>query len=403
MAAVLALTAWVGLACGTSDEAETEPAPSAPAPGSGSGGSEGSGTEVADPALPGPHPVGVTRFDLPADAAGRALAVEIWYPAVHDGSAVAQYELSIGPLVLAEIDSPMGAVREAAFDEGGAPRPLIVFSHGFGGVRFQSLYLTEYLASHGFVVAAPDHVGNTFAEQVNDAEALPAAEVARLRPMDISATIDALLARSQSPEDALFGACDPGRIGVAGHSFGGYTALRIAGAAIDPAQACVGNDAAFCDGWDATSFPASARDERVVAALAQAPGGAAVFSEHGFESVAVPVMIQAGTADETTPAAVEALPVYAALPGDATLVVLEGAGHFTFSDLCGWLEQMALELDDFEDGCSDEHVDPAKAHPLLVRYATAFFQSHVQRDASFASHLDPTVPRPAGVALMEAK
>jgi predicted dienelactone hydrolase len=28
-------------------------------------------------------------------------------------------------------------------------------------VRFQSYFLCEHLASHGFVVVAPDHIGNT--------------------------------------------------------------------------------------------------------------------------------------------------------------------------------------------------------------------------------------------------
>ena len=36
--------------------------------------------------------------------------------------------------------------------------PLVVFSHGYGGLRTQSSFLTAHLASWGFVVAAPDHL-----------------------------------------------------------------------------------------------------------------------------------------------------------------------------------------------------------------------------------------------------
>ena len=40
------------------------------------------------------------------------------------------------------------------------PYPLVVFSHGAYGVRFQSVFFTAYLASHGYVVVAPDHPDN---------------------------------------------------------------------------------------------------------------------------------------------------------------------------------------------------------------------------------------------------
>src|SRR5207245_1241358 len=34
--------------------------------------------------------------------------------------------------------------------------PLVVFSHGFGGCGTQSVFFTEELARHGYIVAAPD-------------------------------------------------------------------------------------------------------------------------------------------------------------------------------------------------------------------------------------------------------
>ena len=50
------------------------------------------------------------------------------------------------------------AKRELGDD---GPYPLIVFSHGNGGLGVQSFFLTEYLASHGYVVVCPDHTGNS--------------------------------------------------------------------------------------------------------------------------------------------------------------------------------------------------------------------------------------------------
>jgi len=35
--------------------------------------------------------------------------------------------------------------------------PLVLFSHGLGGCALQTIFFTEELARHGYVVAAPDH------------------------------------------------------------------------------------------------------------------------------------------------------------------------------------------------------------------------------------------------------
>ena len=63
-----------------------------------------------------------------------------------------------------------GRVRQAALRDAApadlSPCPLVVFSHGNSGLRRQSTFLTTHLASWGFVVAAPDHTGNTFEEMM---------------------------------------------------------------------------------------------------------------------------------------------------------------------------------------------------------------------------------------------
>jgi hypothetical protein len=49
-----------------------------------------------------------------------------------------------------------------------APWPLVLFSHGSGAFRASYVYWTEFLASHGFVVAACDHLGSARYSQVDD-------------------------------------------------------------------------------------------------------------------------------------------------------------------------------------------------------------------------------------------
>src|SRR5262245_37468056 len=114
-----------------------------------------------EPFSRGPHPAGVRTAELIDAVRDRPLDVEIWYPAAdrHRGQDVDpercdRYELLAGlPLVTQQ------AARDAAPAAGRFP--LVVFSHGYGGHRRQSTFLCTHLASHGYVVVAPDHTGNT--------------------------------------------------------------------------------------------------------------------------------------------------------------------------------------------------------------------------------------------------
>jgi len=361
---------------------------------------------VAAPDAPGPYAVGVTTIEV--ENGDRKLPVEIWYPARAEGD-VEDYVLMLGVIELAKIASPLQAVRDAPLDRRGAPYPTVMFSHGNGGVRIQSVYMTEYLATHGFVVAAPDHVGNTFAEQVNKANALEPADAARLRPIDISRALDGVLAHSNSEGDTLDGAVDEKRIGVAGHSFGGFTALRVAGATIDRAlvlQECASGGGLVCDGWENVEMPESARDDRVSAALAQAPGGAAAMlagGGNGFADVATITMIQGGTSDELTPFASEQQAPYDGLPTPAWLVGIDRAGHFTFSDMCLVVEEVGLSVEEFQDGCGPDNVPYSDAHRLIDLYSTAFFQHALGNRRIEDSVLAPDAAKPSGVAVFSMR
>ena len=361
---------------------------------------------VSAPDSPGPYAVGVTTIE--ATNGARTLPVEVWYPA-RAGGDVAEYVLKVGVLDLAKIASPLGAVRDAKPDLRAGPRPVVVFSHGNGGTRIQSVYLTEWLATHGFVVAAPDHVGNTFAEMINKDKAIPPAEAASVRPVDVSRSLDALLAASDAADGVLSGVADPERVAVAGHSFGAFTALRVAGATIDSGAVladCTSNGGLICDGWENVSMPASARDPRFGVALAQAPGGAQAMyagGRNGFSDVAVPTMIQGGTSDLLTPYAEEHVKPYESLPAPAWLLGVDKGGHFTFSDMCRLIELVGLSVEEFKDGCGPDNVPWQEAHAVIQRISTAFLQVELAGAEDFASMLDPAQPLPPHAAVLEAK
>lgn len=186
-----------------------------------------------DPFERGSLPVGVRTFNWSDPVrAGRPLAVEVWYPATdaHRGADVAEATRDAYDLIPGFPPGWQEAVRDAAPRQG--TYPLIVFSHGFGAHRRQSTFLCTHFASHGYVVAAMDHTGNTvfetiqamMAAQMGEPQPDPGTLLAELmpaRPADVTFVIDQLLA------DAAEGVpdIDGERIGMSGHSFGGWTTL----------------------------------------------------------------------------------------------------------------------------------------------------------------------------------
>lgn len=182
-----------------------------------------------DPFARGEFPVGVSTVELRDAERDRTLPVEIWYPASEQarGKDVSTdtrdtYELWPGLPASWQL-----ALRDAAAREGRFP--LVIFSHGFAGHRRQSTFWCTHLASHGYVVAAPDHVGNTAADLIQrmmtgkgDSPNETFAKVTALRPPDIRFVIDAITGGQGGQAAASI---DGERIGMSGHSFGGWTTL----------------------------------------------------------------------------------------------------------------------------------------------------------------------------------
>ena len=119
----------------------------------------------SDPAETG-VPIGVRTVQV------SGLNVELWYPAaeVHRGEGVLRPILVdnfIPPSVqtaLGDIELPVmqtTAIENATLRVPETPYPVVLFSHGFRGMRVQSNDITTHLASRGYVVAATDHSGRS--------------------------------------------------------------------------------------------------------------------------------------------------------------------------------------------------------------------------------------------------
>ncbi len=170
----------------------------------------------------GPHPVGLRGIEIEdPHRADRRLPVDIWYPAAQPAESVEAEH---------DADHPFGFEHKAYVEWAAAPgrHPLVVFSHGNSGLNRQSTFLTTHLASWGFVVAAPDHAGNTFFEmmRIEDEETRRRAhfDARRSRPGDLRAVIDAVLTQRGGWAEV-----DSERIGACGHSYGGWTSIKMPG------------------------------------------------------------------------------------------------------------------------------------------------------------------------------
>lgn len=336
---------------------------------------EVSGADLLDN---GPYAVGYQRASVTYRPAGadsdRTLPLEIWYPAAAPGA-----QLTYRLLGIANVDANLATDAPALME--GEARPLVVYSHGNGGFGLVAHPYGEHLASHGFVVVAPDHVGNTAADYAaGSADSFVQSAVER--PQDISAVLDHL-----ESEDAGFlaGRTDVNNVTMIGHSFGGYTALAIAGAAPDPdgALGCpsAGNtDCEYLAQPDVAAAVAGGfRDPRVVAIVPQAPALVAISAEE-VAGIDIPILLQSGRNDQTTTASTSAEPAWAARDGvdDLWIDVIAG-GHYTFISICEDLGEAVIREflpSALMDGCGADFIVPSEAIPVLSAYALGFARLH---------------------------
>ncbi len=223
------------------------------------------------------------------------------------------------------------------------PAKLIVISHGLGSDRQTFVYLAEHLASYGFAVAVPEHPGSN-AQQLQDLLSGKANEVSEPtefinRPLDIKFLLNELTLLSQF-NPAFKGKINLREVGMIGQSFGGYTALVLAGATLNFPK--LQKDCAAIDkSWNtsfllqcrALSLPLSQynlRDERIKAAIAINPITSSILGPDGLSKIEIPVMFVSGSADTVAPALDEQIQPFTWLTTpNKYLVVMKNGTHFS--------------------------------------------------------------------------
>ena len=269
----------------------------------------------------------------------RPITVEIWYPAV-----IAANQKEIGTYTdmlgrLGDSTRPLypfqflgRSLRDAKPQTGRAAFPLVIVSHGYPGSRVLMTYLTENLASKGYIVVAIDHTESTHADQAGFASTL------LNRANDILFVLNEVAALSkQGSGNFLSGLADADNTALIGYSMGGYGVLNAAGAGYSGKLAAffgsiTGGSRAIdirCSGNAA--FTAS-HDKRIKAVVAFAPWGMerGVWDSAGLQDLKTPVFFVAGSQDDVSGYEKGTKAIYqAAVNADRYLLTYENARHNT--------------------------------------------------------------------------
>lgn len=117
--------------------------------------------------------------------------------------------------------------------------PVVVFSHGFGWSMDAYAPLADYWAARGLVVVQPTHLDSRLLGLAPDDPRVPATW--RIRVDDLVRVLDNL-GSIEASVPGLAGRAAPGRIAVAGHSWGAQTASTLLGARVLDADGKPGDD-----------------------------------------------------------------------------------------------------------------------------------------------------------------
>lgn len=242
----------------------------------------------------------------------------------------------------------------------GTPAPVVIVSHGFSDTKENLSSLGRHLASHGFVVLLPDHIGSNLKFRLDYTEgrletAMSPSEYIS-RPQEISYLIDWL---EEGDASVLTTKVDLNRIGMMGHSLGAATAYSLAGAelnferiASDCEKASVQiNPASYlqCQARFLPAQPYDLQDSRIKAILSANGISSVLFGPEALSQIEIPVLMASAIDDVVAPALIEQIRPFSQLGSqEKYLAVMTEASHFSFiseedSDIVSPLNQPGAE------------------------------------------------------------
>ena len=358
---------------------------------------------------PGPYDVGVKTITINADSE-RPLTVDVWFP-LDDAAGAPAHEYTLIPGLVDVSDNAVDAEPTSMSTDG--PFPLVIYSHGSGGLRYIASDYTEAIASYGYVVASADHTGNTTLDGLLCTRtAGPVTALNRVN--DIQAMINGMLDPTSTETVGFVANVDPENIAVTGHSVGGFTTFAAVtgyendlGAvpaddridAIIPLAPAIGGDRPPIDQSTTTTTdpdrvdpcanaPDPATPELTPDEIEAARNRKSITDEQ-LAAITVPAMIIVGTDDVSTPVEPNVTRAWEFSNSDPLYrVELVAAEHQSFTNACHYyldlfptwsadLQTLTRSLlESWSDqGCGDGTMDIQRAQDLTNTFAITFLDS----------------------------
>ena len=327
----------------------------------------------------------------------RPLKVEVWYPAqVANGvKESVTYEEVMGTAhdtlrPLTPFTFKGRASRDAAPLATDGAFPLLIVAHGYVGSRYLMTYLTENLASKGYVVVAIDHTDSTF----KDASPFQSTLVNRAKDISFILNQVANLGSSKN-KNFLSGLVDSENIGIIGYSMGGYGVLNVAGAGYSDGlvgffTSMTGGSKAITElAMSSPDYPKA--DPRIKAVVAFAPWGMerGIWDTEGLKGLKIPTFFVAGSQDDISGYEKGIKAIYTgAVNADRYLLTYKNARHNVAPNPPP-MESLkpGLHIDEYYR-YAEPSWDERKINNVNQHFLTAFLGIHLKQQKDYSKFLE---------------
>ncbi len=325
---------------------------------------------IPDPGFGQNYNVGEITLNFIDSVRNRPIKTELWFPTTDiDTGNKRKTEL---PFILEP------TIRDAKIIN--QRFPIIIISHGTGGNRFGLAWLAIALAKQGYIVASPDHWGNTFDNKIPE-------YFVRYweRPIDMSFVLTQLIS-----DKTLSNHIDTSRIGAVGFSFGGYTSLALAGVEIN----CnlLKTNAKTNQGKKEFTIPEMGdlrklieklpcdnyrlKDNRIKAFVALAPAlGLGINSKVQTKDVISPILIIGAENDQIAPVLTNAKVYKSQIPSSEYIELTGKIGHYVFLNVGD--EMLIKEAKKYYK--DDESVNRKLIHTNVEKLVINFFDINIKK------------------------
>lgn len=278
--------------------------------------------------------------------------------------------------------------------------PLVIMSHGFASDRRFLRYLATHLASYGMTVVSIEHPGSDIhallktATGIKFSQILPSAEFID-RPQDVSFVLNQLTLLN-SENSKFKGKFNTQNVSMIGHSFGGYTALALAGASLDlkalrrfcqqqlPLERSPA-DWLQCAAGELPYPRRNLKDNRIKQILLFNPIIGGLFGKN-LSQIKIPTLMLSASNDGITPITSHQLKPFQQLSTEKYMLVAMGGTHMSITDTNSINSAMAKST-------LVPEVMGVKAEPVrrLVRgVSLAFIQQLTSQKSEYEIFLTPT-------------